>query len=116
MSEMTATRMGFLARAGALILLIAAWVVGGTRLWRTSVPSSLDVDGLDASRYFPAAVLREAHHYAVFANVNWLLATLASIAALAIVAWRAPRFARGIGLGPIGSGGIGGRVTPARTF
>src|SRR3954447_26616794 len=108
MSEMTATRIGFLARGGALILLIAAWVVGGTRLWRTSVPSSLDVGGLDVRRAFGREVLRDTHHYAVFANVDWLLATLASLVALAVVAWRAPRFARKIGLGPIGSGVIVG--------
>src|SRR5689334_9539840 len=99
MSEMTATRMGFLARGGALILLIAAWAVLGTRLWRTSVPSGLDVGGLDVHRYFAADVARAAHRYSVVADAIWALGTLARIAALAVVAWRAPRFARSIGLG-----------------
>lgn len=108
---MTATRIGTATRAGALILLVAAWVVGATLLWRTSVPASFDVGGLDVHRYFGAAELERAHRYWRFLEVNWLLGTVATIVALVVLARRAPRIARGLGLGPIGSGVIIGMLT-----
>src|SRR3954471_20605883 len=116
MSEMTATRMGLAARGGAVILLVAAWVVGGTRLWRTSVPSSLDTGGLDVHRYFTAAQLREAHRFSLFLELDWLLSTLATVAALVVLVLRAPRLAGRIGLGPIGSGVIVGMVALTTLF
>jgi STE24 endopeptidase len=116
MSEMTAMRMGLLARCGTLILLIAAWAVGGTRLWRTSVPSSFDSSGLDVHRYFTEAQLAEAHRFSLALQVDWLLGTVATIVALLVLVRRAPRFAGKIGLGPIGSGVIVGMVTLTTLF
>ena len=106
MSEMTAMRMRLFARAGTAILLVAAWVWGGSRLWRTSVPSTLRVSGLDVHRFFPAARLAEAHRYTVVLDADRIVGTLAVVAALVVLARRVPRVARGIGLGPIGSGVI----------
>jgi STE24 endopeptidase len=111
MSEMTATRMGRWSGAVLLILLIAAWVVGGTRLWHTSVPSTLHVGGLDVHRYFTPAQLAASHRYWRFVEIDWALAAVASIAALVVLALRAPRLARGIGLGPYGSGVVIAMVT-----
>jgi STE24 endopeptidase len=116
MSEMTATRMGVLARGGTLILLIAAWAVGGTRLWRTSVPASLDTGGLDVHRYFTSAQLAEAHRFSLALQLDWLLGTAATVVALVVLVRRAPRFAGKIGLGPIGSGVIVGMVTLTTLF
>jgi STE24 endopeptidase len=116
MSEMTAIRMGRAARVAALILLLAAWAFAGIRLWQTSVPSSLRTDGLDVSRFFSAAQVREAHRFTLFLEVNWLLTTLATIAALVVLAFRAPRLADRIGLGPVGSGVIVGMVTLTTLF
>lgn len=95
----------------ALILLIAAWAVGATRLWHTDVPGSLNVSGLDVTRWFTARQLEHARSYWRFVEVDWALGTIATLVALAILAWRAPRIARGIGLGPIGSGVIVGMLT-----
>ena len=113
---MTATRIGWLARVGLLILLVAAWVAGGSRLWDTSVPASLRTDGLDTSRFFTAAQLREAHRFSLFLQLDWLLATLAALVALVVLAVRLRPVAGRIGLGPIGSGVIVGMVTLTTLF
>jgi STE24 endopeptidase len=116
MSEMTATRIGWLARSGMVIVLVAAWVAGGTRLWRTSVPASLRTDGLDAGRLFTPAQLREMHRFSRFLELDWLLATVATLVALVVLAVRLRPVARRIGLGPIGSGVIVGMVTLTTLF
>jgi STE24 endopeptidase len=110
MSEMTATRIG------SLILLVAAWAVGGTRLWRTSVPSSLSTSGLDVNGLFDPHLVAEARHVARVGDLLWLGGTLAVVAVAAVVAWRLPRVAAGIGLGPIGSGVIVGMVALVAVF
>jgi len=74
-----------------VILLVAAWAVAGTWLWRTSVPASFDAGGLDVHRYFSPAQLAESRRFAPFLQINWALSTLASIAAR--TAWRAWKFA-----------------------
>jgi STE24 endopeptidase len=116
MSEMTATRIGWLARIGMVIVLVAAWVVGGTRLWRTSVPSSLRTDGLDMGRFFTSAQLQEAHRFSLFLELDWLLGTVATLVALVVLAVRLRAVAGRIGLGPIGSGVIVGMVTLTTLF
>ena len=62
-------------------------------LWRSSVPS-LDLGGLDVHRYFSARELSRSHRYARGVRVLWLLGTAATIAALAVLAWRVPPYAR----------------------
>jgi STE24 endopeptidase len=116
MSEMTATRMGWPLRGAAVILLIAAWAVGGTRLWRTSVPSSLRTSGLDVGGLLDPSLLADARHYSRVADLLWLGGLLATLAAAAIVAWRVPRVAGRIGLGPIGSGAIVGTICLVAIF
>jgi hypothetical protein len=114
---MTAMRMGLVARGGTGIVLVAAWAVGGSRLWRTSVPSSLKTGGLDVHRYFSTHQLAEAHHFSLYLQLDWLLGTIATVAALVVLVYRAPGFAGKIGLGPIGSGVIVGmryRASPGR--
>lgn len=94
-----------------MILLVAAWAVGATRLWQTDVPASLSVSGLDVGRFFPAGELARAHRYWRFVEVDAVLQIVATVAALVVLARRASRVARGIGLGPIGSGVIVGMLT-----
>jgi STE24 endopeptidase len=116
MSEMTATRMGFLLRGAAVILLIAAWTVGGTRLWRTSVPSSLSTSGVDVRGLVGDRLLADARHVTRVADLLWLGGTLGVLVAAAVVAWRVPRVAARIGLGPIGSGVIVGAISLVAVF
>jgi hypothetical protein len=61
---MTATRG--IGRWATVVVLSAAWLVGAYFLWRTSVPSSLDVGGLDVHRFFSARELRRAADYQRF--------------------------------------------------
>jgi STE24 endopeptidase len=86
--------------------LLAAWLVAAVFLWRTSVPSSLDVGGLDVHRFFSAHELNRAARYQRFVNVLWALHLLAQVIALVVLALRAPRLVRTMGLGRIGAGVI----------
>ena len=70
----------------------------------------LQLGGLDEHRFFSARELSRASSYGTGEDVLWLLGTLARLVALAVLVRRAPRFARGLGLGPIGSAVIVGMV------
>jgi STE24 endopeptidase len=102
---MTATRIG---RTATLVAFVGAWVVGALLLWRTSVPD-LHIHG-DARRWFGADQIARSQRYERFEYVLWALALVAKITALLILARRAPRLARSIGLGPIGTGVIIGML------
>src|SRR5256885_299629 len=79
-SEMTATRG--IGRWATVVVLSAAWLVGAFLLWRTSVPSGLDVGGLDVHRFFSARAIRRAADYQRFLDLLWLLHLAATIVAL----------------------------------
>ena len=78
-------------------------------LWRTSVPS-LHLGGLDPHRYFSEQLLARAHRYGNGERLLWFLSTLATLAALGVLAWRLPRSARSLGLGRVGSAIVIGMV------
>jgi STE24 endopeptidase len=105
MSERIAIRIG-------LVLALAAWIVAAVLLWRTSVPS-LDLGGLDTTRYFPHELLARAHRYGTGARLLWLLSTIATLAALVVLVWRLPRSVRSLGLGRVGSAIVIGMVIVA---
>ena len=90
---------------------IAAWIVSAVSLYRTSVPASLSLPGIDPSDYWSAGELERAESFERFLSVDRLLAPLAGAVALFVLSVRAPRFARGTGLGPVGAGIIVGMVT-----
>src|SRR6266536_2505286 len=102
-SKMTATRIGRLA---TVVVFLTGWVVGAFFLWRTSVPSSLDVGGLDVHRFFSKDELDSATRYQRFVDALWAAHLVAGIIALAILARRAPRLVRTLGLGRGGAGVI----------
>jgi STE24 endopeptidase len=79
---------------------------------RTSVPS-IDTSGLDVHRYFSSDLIARAHRYERFVRVDWVLSLLATIAALVVLARRAPRIARGLELGPVSGGIVIGMLTLA---
>jgi Zn-dependent protease with chaperone function len=120
MSEMTATRMGWsgprIARLGTLAVVAGIWAFAAVLLWRTTVPTNLHLTGLDVHRYFTPGELSKAADYSIFTRWNWVLAQLASLAALAVIAWRAPRIVETIGIGRIGKGVIVGMVTLVAVF
>src|ERR1051326_3273626 len=108
MSEMTATRKGIIL-GGAGLGAIVLWIVAASFLWRTSVPH-LRLSGLDEHDFFTARELSRARRYGDGADALWLGGTLAELLALVVLVRRAPRLARGLGLGPVGSAVVVGMV------
>src|SRR5579884_2742418 len=102
MSERTAMRIG-------LLLGLAAWIVAGLFLWRTSVPP-LSLGGLDPHRAFPAGLLARAHRFGTGERALWLGRTAAVLATLGLLARRLPPAARRLGLGRVGSAVVLGMV------
>jgi STE24 endopeptidase len=100
---MTATRIGRLA---TVVVFSAGWLVAAALLWRTSVPSGLHVSGLDVHRFFSAHELSRATRYQRVVDALWAGQLLAAVVALAVLAYRAPRLVRTIGLGRVGAGVI----------
>ena len=89
-----------------LVVFLAGWLVAASLLWRTSVPTGLEVGGLDVHRYFSTRELTRASHYQRVVNALWAAHVLVDVVALAVLARRAPRIARATGLGRIASGAI----------
>src|SRR5215470_7968475 len=112
MSETTATRMARRSHISRAVLLVAAvgvWCVAAWLLARTSVPS-LHLAGLDEHRLFSESELRRATRYGRGSQLLWLLGTLATLGALAVLAWRLPPSIRAMGLGRIGASIVAGLV------
>jgi Zn-dependent protease with chaperone function len=95
-----------LAKAAAVLALVAVWIASGALLWRTQVPR-LPVPQLDPREYFSADALERI---ASFRRVSrlLLLATLGlEIAVLAALVWKAGAVADwlgGVGRGRIRTG------------
>ena len=104
---MTAMRIG---RVATVLILCGAWLGAAYLLWRTSVPASLDVSGLDPHRYFSSAELAGAARFERFDYILWVLQIAATIVALVILSLRSPRIVRSLGLGRVGSGVIVGML------
>ena len=88
---MTATRT--VVRLATLILVATLWLLAARALWTTEVPAGLELPQLDESALFDRAELRRAAEHERFLRVDFLLALLAQLGALAFVAARAPRLA-----------------------
>src|SRR3954471_4391141 len=104
MSERTAIRIALLS------LGLAGWIVAASFLWRTGV-ATLAVGGRAPRDFFSPRLLARAHHYGNGARLIWLAATLANLAALALLVWKLPARARGIGLGRVSTAIVLGMVT-----
>jgi STE24 endopeptidase len=89
-----------------VVVFSAGWLVAAAFLWRTSVPSSLHLGGVDVHRFFPARQLTRASDYQRFVDVLWAAELVANVIALAVLSWRAPRLVRTLGLGRVGAGVI----------
>jgi Zn-dependent protease with chaperone function len=104
MSEKTAIRTWV-----TLAVAAACWLVAGWWLSRTTVPD-LHLSGLDEHLYFTPQEIRRSSRFARGEDLLWLAGTLATLAALAFLAWRLPRSVPQMGLGRIGSAIIVGMV------
>ena len=99
-----------IGRVATVLILCGAWLAAAYLLWRTSVPASIRVGGLDQHRYFTAAQLARAAKYERFTDILWAAQVAATIVALVVLTRRSPRLARSIELGPVGTGVIVGMV------
>lgn len=93
------------------MLSAALWAAAAVLLWRSRLPGNLELPRLDERDLFAPRELERAGSYE--RGTVWFAvgALAAQILALGVMALRGPRLARGIGLGPIGSGIIVGLVT-----
>jgi STE24 endopeptidase len=99
-----------LARAMLLLVLAAVWSIAAWLLWSSSVVPPLHLPHLDEHAYFSAAQLRAAASFGRFQEVDWVLTTLAELAALALYAWKGARFARESAAGRLGTGMLLGMI------
>jgi STE24 endopeptidase len=104
MSEKTAIRTGV-----TLAVVAACWAGAAWWLSRTSVPG-LHLSGLGQHRYFTAEQIRRSGRFARGVDLLWVAKTIATLAALGVLAWRLPRTVPSIGLGRIGSAIVVGMV------
>jgi STE24 endopeptidase len=93
-----------IVRPATIVAALVVWVLAAALLWRTKVPADLELPSLDASRVFGADAVRAGVRFDRFFELEWVLATLASLAALAVFAHRGPRLARSLGLGSVNAG------------
>jgi STE24 endopeptidase len=99
---MTATRI---ARPATIaVAAVAVWLLAAYFLWRTKVPASLDPPHLDPRHIFGAGITRAGVRFDRFFDYEWVLATLTSLAVLAVYLRRGPRLVRSLGLGPVNAG------------
>ncbi len=95
-----------LARPTALALLVGVglWIWAAHALWSSTVPASLHLPHLDASRYFSASFLRRSASYQRFLEIEGLLAIATLLMVLAVYARRGHRLMRESAAGRIGTG------------
>lgn len=99
---MTATRI---ARPATIaVAAVAVWVVAAYFLLRTKVPADLNPPHLDARTVFGAGETRAGARFDRFFELEWIIATLATFAVLAVFLVRGPRLVRRLGLGPVNAG------------
>ena len=103
---MTATRM---LKVGTIVLAGGLWLVAAVFLWRTTVPD-LRLPNLAAQDYFSAHDLRRTADFAGALRIEWVIATLVQLAALAGLALLGRRIAAGFELGRVGTGVMVGAV------
>lgn len=93
-----------LPRVALLVPPAAGWAAAAWYLWRTEVPSGLDLPDLDPSRFFRAGELDETADYGTFVRVDAVLADVALLVVLAVYAVRGARLSRESAAGRIGTG------------
>jgi STE24 endopeptidase len=92
------------ALALLLALLAAVWALAAYLLWRTTVPSGLDLPAVDPKSIFSPEDLRRAIHYDRFVRWDFLANQVVLIAGLAVYAAYGARFVRESAAGRIGTG------------
>jgi STE24 endopeptidase len=93
-----------LAALLALLVLALAWVLAARALWRSSVPSGLELPHVKARNLFSASFLAHSASYERFLDIDGLLGELTLLVVLALYARRGHRLIRESAAGRIGTG------------
>jgi Zn-dependent protease with chaperone function len=88
----------------ALLVGVALWAWGAHALWSSTVPASLHLPHVDASRFFSASFLERSASYQRFLEIEGLLAAATLLVVLAVYARRGHRLMRESAAGRIGTG------------
>jgi STE24 endopeptidase len=88
----------------ALLVGVALWAWGAHALWSSTVPASLHLPHVDASRFFSASFLQRSASYQRFLEIEGLLAWATLLIVLAVYARRGHRLMRESAAGRIGTG------------
>jgi STE24 endopeptidase len=99
MSEITAIRKGLV-----ILAVSAAWVAAALLLWRTSVPSGLDLPEADARDFFSAREVERHERYERFLRALFFPAVLLQGAVLVGLVLAAPRILRRLPFHPVVQG------------
>jgi STE24 endopeptidase len=91
-------------RGLALAFAAGIWIVAIALLWRTRVPSGLDVSGVDVHRYFSDAELRSSNRYGRVGLLLFVASQLTLVLVLAGYARWGARLTRESAAGRIGTG------------
>ena len=87
---------------------MVVWTAAASLLWRTKVPATLQLPSLRAQAVFGPHVVSAGARFDRFFELEWVVATLASLAMLIVMTRRGPRFVRSLGLGPVNAGIVTG--------
>jgi STE24 endopeptidase len=104
-----------LAKAGAVLVLAAVWIVSGTLLWRTQVPR-LHLPELDPRDYFSADALARISSFRRVSRLLLLVTLGLEIAALGVLVWKSGTLAdwlESLGRGRIRTGVLVGVAVAA---
>src|SRR5947208_1420174 len=103
---MTAARI--VRPATLAVAAVVVWALAAGLLWRTKVPADLRLPSLDARAVFGAHVVSAGTRFDRFFELEWVVATLTSLAALVVMTRRGPRFGQSLGLGTVNAGIVTG--------
>src|SRR6266508_2491241 len=81
---MTATRI--VRPATLAVGAVTVWALAAAFLWRTKVPADLRLPALDAHKVFGAGVVEDGTRFDRFFEIEWIVATLTTIAVLVVLA------------------------------
>jgi STE24 endopeptidase len=93
-----------LAALLALLLLALAWALAAHALWRSTVPSGLQLPHVDSRGLFSASFLKRSASFERFLDIDGLLGELTLLVVLALYARRGHRLMRESAAGRIGTG------------
>jgi STE24 endopeptidase len=86
------------------VIAVTLWLLAAVFLWRTKVPADLRLPPLDPRHVFGARVVRAGIRFDRFFEIEWVIATVVTLAVLSGLVRRGPRLARSLGLGPVNAG------------